>query len=290
MPTEFGPYDSRLTKRAAVLTTAKLRKCAGIRCRRCFHEMLRTLLREISVMTPFVLRNLLAVAASMTIGLAAAHGQEWPRLPDGRILITVKDFTLALPTKGSDLQDIKFNADRHRMNLGDVIAAPAKARQFFADNKIRNVLIPNLYNRHSVFLGRFDRKKLYNFVFSVEFGSEALANCEAWSRTFSDYRKELVAKRMPTDANGWGEFSDPRSPPRTYYVRANDIAGLPQYFDSFACNSLNSCVATACMNSKASFVYRFPYSSHKRDTWNDVVRNAAAVYRFLFDYGDMQKR
>ncbi|MEJ2118690.1 MAG: hypothetical protein P8Y36_12685, partial [Alphaproteobacteria bacterium] len=138
------------------------------------------------------------------------------------------------------------------MELGQVIDSPEKARRFFVKNDVLTITIPNLYNRTGLFLGRFDRKKLFNFVFSVGFDSASLANCRAWLDTFDRYRKRLVNEHVPVVANGWAEFANLKPPPRWFYVRSRDLAGLPKQFDSFVCNSFGSCVATTCVSQKVS--------------------------------------
>jgi hypothetical protein len=225
----------------------------------------------------------------MTSGVVA-NAQEWPRLLDGRVVVTVKDVAVAFPTQGPDLRDIRFYIGLKHMELGQVIAAPDKARHFFSENDVQQILIPNLEERAGLFLGRFDRKPLYGFRFSVGPTTASLNNCRAWLEINNKYRERIASEHIPVDAHGWAEFIQPKSPQAWHYIRAHDLPGLPEHFDSFNCDAFGVCAATMCIGSKASFVYRFSRKLHKRDSWNDVVGGAADVFHFLFDYDSVSGR
>jgi len=120
------------------------------------------------------------------IASASAQAKNWERLPDGRVVIEVKDEKLALTTTEYDLNSIEFRVsadakkrispDGGRVTLGKVLANPDAAREVFAEGKVDAVrvvppswrhregpsgamkLVPN--NHIPLAQGKFDPKTL----------------------------------------------------------------------------------------------------------------------------------
>lgn len=208
--------------------------------------------------------------------------QDWERLPDGQVLIDIKGARVALPTVGSDLDDIRLGpADfRYSMTLGKVIAAPAEARRLFAQEKQVFVTIPNLPDRPGLFLGRFDRNAYGpHMTFSLGIGVGVQNNCRAWEQIFDRYRARFVAEQRSPDAAGWMEHIDDRSPGQWMYVRAEDDPSLPKHFTSFSCGYFGQCTATSCIGEDRAFTYQF--SRKWGPAWADAVRKAADVFRLV---------
>jgi hypothetical protein len=63
------------------------------------------------------------------------HTQDWPRLPDGRVVITVKGVRLALPTDEASLHEFKFGPSpddyRAHITLYEVLQNPDRAERLF---------------------------------------------------------------------------------------------------------------------------------------------------------------
>src|SRR6185437_7138859 len=63
-----------------------------------------------------------------------AADDDWKKLPDGRVVIELKDIRVALPAEGPDTELIRFT-DRHQiqneMTLQEVVQRPADARRLF---------------------------------------------------------------------------------------------------------------------------------------------------------------
>lgn len=222
-----------------------------------------------------------AVLFSCIMVSAMAHAEEWPRLADGRVVVTVEGISLAFPAKGPDLRDIRFNANGEHIELGAVIASRDKAARFFSGHGIRDVTIPNLEERTGAFLGRFDRKGLYGFRFTIGLSDASLANCRAWRKFNDEHRDTMRPASFARD--GWAEFTFGKSPRNWHYIRAQDALGLPKHFSSLVCDGFGLCTSTTCVGSQAAFIYRFSRKLHGRETWGAAVGNAGDVYRSLFD-------
>ena len=73
----------------------------------------------------------LVCAGSIVANANAAVATPWEKLPDGRVVIQVKDVQLAFSADEADANDILFT-DRHeirnRMSLKEIIAEPDLAR------------------------------------------------------------------------------------------------------------------------------------------------------------------
>lgn len=77
----------------------------------------------------------LALAGLLLAVPSAGLAQEWPRLSDGRVVITVKGVRLALPTDYASLHEFQFGPlpddYRARFTLQEALDNPDGARRFF---------------------------------------------------------------------------------------------------------------------------------------------------------------
>lgn len=231
---------------------------------------------------PRVMRTLFIACMILLTG-TAAHAQEWPRLADGRTVVTVRDVAIAFPSQGSDLTTITFMTTNlaTNMKLAEVISFPEKARRYFTKkHDYFRITIPNGRNLTDLFLNRFDRNALYGLEFSVDFNQN---NCRSWSSIYEKDRTQLAASHMPVDADGWAGFYFEKSPPTWHYIRAHDLPDVPRHFDSFVCDWAHQCTSTTCVGAKAAFTYRFDLVLHRRERWSDLVLRAGEVFHYLFD-------
>jgi hypothetical protein len=224
------------------------------------------------------------VIAAVVAGPVRADS--WTQLPNGRVAIEINKVKLAFPTTGSEVDDIKFNnvnkaKPPYYLRLKDVIASPEIARQFFA-GKLISVSVPNLSQRDGLFLGRFSRAEFDRINFAIVVGPNAQGNCEAWARIYDKYRVRMKADISPIQPDAWVEFVQGKSPKSWTYVRQSDRPGWPKYFDSFSCGFSDSCSASSCVGSHASFIYQFNRRVHTRETWESVAQNAKKIFDYFF--------
>jgi hypothetical protein len=212
-----------------------------------------------------------------------ATAQEWPRLPDGRLVIDIQGVRLAFPAQGPELDDIDFHiTSANALSLRRVISEPDTARGLFAPSGVQWIWIPNLLDRAGLFLGRFDRQSLGWITFTVAVGPDVQGNCRAWQRTFDHDRARAAAGEGQSGAGGWTEFQHGRDTPAWSYVRPRDPVGLPKHFDSLSCDSVGGCSASVCVGANASFTYRIGRNTHPRETWAAMTIQAADVFRSIF--------
>jgi hypothetical protein len=231
-----------------------------------------------------VMKRLVIGALFFVIGITtptALRAEDWPRLGDGRAVIEIEGVKLGFPTKGPDLTDIVFNfSSNNEIDLKRVLESPEQPRRHFA-NGVRWISIPNVSGRDGLLLGRFDRSVFRSLNFSVSIGKEAQNNCRAWQGLRDQYRARIVSEQKPIGPDGWVEFANLRSPRSWNFVRAQDIPRLPKYFSSFVCDDLNFCTATSCVGSNAAFTYKFQRDVWPRASWEDVIKKASDVFRYL---------
>jgi hypothetical protein len=169
-----------------------------------------------------VAAGLVVAQLVLSAGFAFASPEDWERLPDGRVIIQVKDVRFALPSQGADTQLIRFT-DRlqikNEMTLEQVIKAPAAARRMFAKTSLMNVSLPNLLERSDPFLSGFPRNDFRSFEAGFAIGKGALADCADWANTFAQLAASLVPGDARIGSSGWEEFKLSEHPLTSAYVR-----------------------------------------------------------------------
>jgi hypothetical protein len=234
----------------------------------------------------FVIKRALILTIAMIIFSARAAAADWPRLPDGRAQIEIKDVKLALPVTGA-LHGITFSlldafGKPGSMSFKDVVEKPDEARARLRDAKSVLVSIPNISDRKDLFLGKFERGAPMPDAFSVEIGEVLDVNCLAEAEDLNRLRAKIGSGEAKPGEDGWVEFRSEKAP-RTYtYFRKNHGEGLPEHFDSIRCNYHTACMATSCVKPNVAFVYRFNRDVLKRDQWHAMIARAAEVMRYLF--------
>lgn len=226
------------------------------------------------------------LVAAIFIFCSFAHAADWPRLPDGRAEIEIKNVKLALPVTGV-LHNITFSlldvfAKPGEMSFKDVVKKPDESRARLRDAKSVLVSIPNISDRKDLFLGKFERGAPTPDAFSVEIGEVLDVNCLAEAEDLNRLRTKINNGEVKPGEDGWAEFSSETTLRTWTYLRAKRGEGLPEHFDSIRCNYHEACSATACVKPNVAFVYRFNRDILKRDQWNAVIARAAEVMRYLF--------
>jgi hypothetical protein len=213
-------------------------------------------------------------------GLAPARAQDWERLPDGRVVIEIEGVRLGLPTQEPDIDDIGFyirplGSTSGELKLRAIIASPDKARKLFADAHDISLRIPFIPDRRAPLLGRFDRSDLRTMSFGFSFGPPGERNCKGLAREFAEHRKQISARAVPVDQDGWAEFKVEKSPRTWTYIRAAPRADLPSEFDSIKCDAFRICGAAVCLRQGLSFAYSFNGRVFDRSTWMKLIEKAA---------------
>jgi hypothetical protein len=159
----------------------------------------------------------LVCAGSIVANANAAVATPWEKLPDGRVVIQVKDVQLAFSADEADANDILFT-DRHeirnRMSLKEIIAEPDLARKFFSGASLLYVNIPNLIDRKGLYLGKFPRSDFRSFSASLVVGEGATIGCEGAAARLTQLRASLAPHDPRIKETGWAEFETTKHPLR----------------------------------------------------------------------------
>ncbi|OKO66905.1 hypothetical protein AC630_41095 [Bradyrhizobium sp. AS23.2] len=218
----------------------------------------------------------------------SAWADDWPKLPDGRIVIDIKGVQLALPEKGSDLRTIRFGSDgrdmarsgghRRELTLERVLESPDEARDLFSRSGTIHVSIWNVTDRNDLWLNKFDRWELRTLQIGISIGAHAaVANCEAWESDFRQLSASLTANDSRIADDGWAEFVRGRSPISRIYLQVQS----PAFISALTCNALGSCYAPKCLSPDVGFSYQFNEGVHNRTTWTAFNAKATEVLRFV---------
>jgi hypothetical protein len=203
---------------------------------------------------------LCTVAGLGNLCSASASPGDWERLPDGRVIIQVKDVRLALPADGADTNEVEF-ADRHqiknRMTLKDVIVDPERARKLFSSTNLIYVVIPNLMDRKELYLGKFPRSDFRSFSAGLAIGEGALTSCEGWATRFAQRKASLAPDDPRIGPSGWAEFEKSKSPLVFAYVRSPLDADHQGFFPGISCGFFGTCGSTKCLGADTSVSYQF---------------------------------
>ncbi|MDE2471483.1 MAG: hypothetical protein KGL35_22830, partial [Bradyrhizobium sp.] len=210
--------------------------------------------------SPFVrlISLALAGAGSILANSNAAIATPWEKLPDGRVIIQVKNVRLAFPADAADANDIEFT-DRYqlksRMSLKEIIAEPDLAQKLFSDARLVYVDIPNLIDRKGLYLGQFPRSDFPSFSASLVIGEGAQAGCEYAAARSARLSADLAPDDARIKATGWAEFETSKHPLSLTYVRPD--ASHPDFFPGISCDYFNFCGSDKCVGADASIAFQF---------------------------------
>lgn len=235
-----------------------------------------------------VIRMLLVFLFAGSAPQRGAWATDWPKLPDGRVVVDIKGVHLALPEKGGDLRIVKFSADGRDMagsngqgwelTLERVLQSPDEARGLFSRSGMVHVSISNVTDRSDLWLNKFNRWEFRSLRIGLSIGAPAaLANCEAWESDFRQLRASLIASDSRIAGDGWAEFVRGRSPIPRIYVQVQSAA----FISDLTCNALGSCYAPKCLSPDVGLSYVFNEEVHDRTTWIAFNAKIADVLRFV---------
>jgi hypothetical protein len=216
----------------------------------------------------------------------SAWADDWPKLPDGRIVIDIKGVRLALPEKGSDLRSIRFGSGarsmadgrRWELTLERVLQSPDEARDLFSRSGMIAVNIWNITDRNDLWLTKFDRWELRTLQIGIYIGAPvAVANCKTWESDFRQLRASLIANDPKIASDGWAEFVRGRSPISRNYLQVQS----PAFISDLTCNELGTCYAPKCLSPDVGLSYAFNEAVHDRTTWAAFNAKATDVLRFV---------
>lgn len=231
-----------------------------------------------------LLECLVLYAASALCASSAAFAGTWDKLPDGRVIIQVKNVRLALPAEGADTDIIAF-FDRHqvknRMTLKDVVVEPDLARKLFSDAKLINVSIPNLMERNGLYVGKFPRSDFHSFEAGLAIGEGAAADCQSWTTRFTNLRAGLAPDDSRAKPSGWAEFEEGRNPRVMAYVRPPSGADRQEFFLGISCDRFNSCGSTKCLGSDVSVSYQFYGKAIEQKDWRGFELKAYDLFKYV---------
>lgn len=212
--------------------------------------------------------------ATLLCGLAEANAESWERLPDGRVIIQVKDLRLALPSEGRDVDFITFSDISHgkQMRLKNVIAAPDVARRMFADAKSIDVAIVNQIDE-GLWLGKFSRSELKSVRIVVVIGPGVGRHCDAWQREFDKLKASLTPNDPRVGSDGLAEFNV--TPSRAY------VRGRGDLFPGVSCGSVGTCDMPKCLGSNVGVKSNFSEKAHGRASWQALNLKLHDVLKFV---------
>jgi hypothetical protein len=225
--------------------------------------------------------GLLASIVPCDAGLALF---DWEKLPDGRVIIQVKDVRLVLPSEGADTQLIRFTdrlAIKNEMTLEEVIRAPDIARRMFANASLMNVSIPNLLDRNDLFLRKFPRSEFKSLTVGLAIGKGALADCEPWAKTYARLLTSLAFGVARIGPSGWGRFKVGERPSVWAYVYPNPDAQNQPFFPGVSCDYFNTCGSTKCLGPNLEVSYHFSGRIFTEVDWLSLDRKVHGLVNYI---------
>ncbi len=227
----------------------------------------------------------LALYAATALGASsAAFAATWDTLPDGRVVVQVKDVRLALPADGADTDIIEFVDRRqikNRMTLKEVIVEPELAQKFFSTASLINVIIPNLIERNNLYVGKFLRSDFRSFEAGFTIGEGALTDCESWASRFARLKASLAPDDARIGPSGWAEFQESKSPLILAYVRTPPDVDHQNFFPGISCDYFSTCGSTKCVGTDVSVSYRFSGKAIKQENWRSFELRAYELFKYL---------
>ena len=196
---------------------------------------------------------------------------------DGRVVITIKETTLALP---SSSQNISFTASSAglkkpvKLSLNEVLSHADVARDLFSESEIVTIDIPD---QISIQIPGFERSASMHL--GLVFGKKSDANCKYWESRFHELR--IAFKDTGShDDSGWElAYKDTKSPASSSYIyigadRSENIPGI-------SCDALHSCYVARCVRPNVGFYYAFSERLPKSE-WRALTEKANAIINAIF--------
>ena len=241
---------------------------------------------------------------------SAAFAQPWQRLPDGRVVIEVKDHKLAFDpniwragTGYPPAVEFRVPGGNEGYLLTRAIEDPDGARAYFSGVNKVTVTMTNGWNELGLFLNRFARRSLPNssrielVIFDIR--AYESQNCDprffsyaAVPQTLRCSESELGAFETETpDADG---FLRVLGPDRSARPRSVEYVLAPEIRKSYSigpviigCSaSLNDseprewgqCATSSTYAEGVGIYYQFRYSSFPKSNWMQLDRRMRDIY------------
>jgi len=229
--------------------------------------------------------HLAIIALCSTVATPCSAGtDDWEKLPDGRVIIELKDVRVALPASGSDTELITFT-DRHHirneMTLREVIQRPADARRLFESTDLIFVSLPNLMDRPGLFLGKFPRSEFKSGHAGFAVGKGALASCQSWAETFSKLAASLTPNDSRLSSDGWAEFKLRDNPLQLAYIRAPQDSAKA-YFPGVSCGYFKGCSVSKCLAADLTASYGFSRTIVEQKDWLSLDQRVHELMAYIF--------
>jgi len=210
-----------------------------------------------------------------------ANAADWPRLPDGRIVVEMNGVRLAFPASGERLKDVHFNlgSKERSMTLQQVLEAPDRAREGFAGK--RNAVGFAVGSPTGLILKHFLASEYQGFGFAIVTGPGSQGICETIERRVIDARVRIANGKLTVDADGLAAVTLSGKSPDILYVVADPTRSASPRIDHLQCDALSTCAASICVGSNISFDFHFPEALYQRAVWQDVLRRANAILNFV---------
>jgi hypothetical protein len=229
----------------------------------------------------------LAAVVCLCANARAASPDDWQRLPDGRVVIELKDVRIALPHAGPDTQLITFSGHGvgNSMTLQEAIERPAAARRLFQSQSVISVFFTIRSSSQGQFLGRFPRSDLRSVMISVGVGQGVLGGCQSWAETFSRLTNSVTPRDESLASNGWNEFKLSERPPTVAYVRSPRDSEKA-FFPGISCNYFKSCSSTKCLSADVNASFRFNATIIEQRHWLSLDQTVGRLLAYvLIDLG-----
>jgi hypothetical protein len=214
----------------------------------------------------------------------AADAEGWATLPDGRVIVGLKDIRVALPASGPDTELIRF-ADRHNihneMTLKQVIDRPTEARRLFDSADLIYVSLPNLQDRTGPYLNRFPRSDFRSGQASFVVGNGALASCKPWTDNLARLAARIKQQDAQVSADGWAEFKLGKSPVTLAYVRPG-YDRTKMYFPGVTCGYFKDCAFSKCLTADLAVSYGFSRAAVEQSGWVALDQKVRDLFKYLF--------
>jgi len=210
-----------------------------------------------------------------------ANAADWPRLPDGRIVVEMNGVRLAFPASGDRLKDIHFNtgSKERSMTLQQVLESPDRAREAFAGK--RNSVGFAVSSPTGLILEHFVASEYQGFGFAIVTGPGSQGICQTIERQVADARDQIANGKLTVGADGLATVKLSGKSPDILYVVADPTRTASPRIDHLQCDALSTCGASICVGSNISVDFHFPEKLYQRATWQDVLRRTNDILNFV---------
>jgi hypothetical protein len=210
--------------------------------------------------------------------------EDWARLPDGRVIIKIKDVRVALPVSGPDTKSITFT-DRHNvrneMTLKEVIGNPIAARQLFESADLVLVSIPISVESPGLFLGKFARSDYERGDVSFAVGAGAAVSCKSWAEDLARLAADVSKDDTQLAHDGWVEFRIGSKPALLAYVRSPHES-TNTFFPGVVCGYFKTCSFSKCLAADLTASYTFPRTIVNQQDWLSLDQKVRDLLKYIF--------